>query len=262
MSAHRTFVRLGAALALTSTVVLSACGSDPAEAAPDPSTLNDKTYVSTAASNAGIPGGGPLEVTFSPGRISATAGCNRHNGTVAFDGDVLTAGPLAATMMACPGARGAADGWLSSFFEAPVTWSSSGDRLTLSRDGRTVELAERVNTALTGTEWTVESLVRASGIESSVVLERVTPRLRIGGDGRVTGFTGCNDLTGTAKVTGDRIEFTSVSATEKTCDDEVNRIEKTVLDTLRGAATYRIDGRTLALTNVADPAVGLRLRTS
>ena len=81
-------------------------------------------------------------------------------------------------------------------------------------------------------------------------------------DGAVAGFTGCNDLSGHAAVTGDKIAFTGITTTQKACDAEVTRIERTVLDTLHGSATYRIDGNQLALTNDADPGVGLRLRAN
>ncbi len=252
---------LTAVAVLASGAVLTACGSGEAQPSRDPSVLNDKTFLSTRVDGDPIPGGGPLEVSFTPGRIAATAGCNRHMGEVTFDGDRLITGQLAATMMACPGERGRADAWLADFFAEPLTWSATGDALTLRRGAETVELVERKNAALVGPTWTVDAIVHSSGIESSATIERVTPTLRFGTDGTVTGFTGCNSLNGTATVTGNKIEFRAVATTKKACEPEVNRIEKAVLDTLRGAATYRIDGQSLALTNGADPAIGLRLKT-
>ena len=65
--------------------------------------LVGKTFTSTSVDGAAIPGGGPLMLTFpEPGRVSLTAGCNRHIGPVTVDKTTLTIGELASTMMACP----------------------------------------------------------------------------------------------------------------------------------------------------------------
>lgn len=258
-------IRFAAVLALTTVAALTGCGSDGTAPAPGPSSLVGTTFLSTGITGAPIPGGGPLEVTFpNPGRIAATAGCNRHLGEVTFDGTTMTAGPLASTMMACPGPRGEADAWITDFFAAPLDWSTPS-RTTLvlgrgeGRDRRTVTLTERRNTPLTGTAWTVTALVTAQAVESSRALDESRPHLTLAGDGAVSGFTGCNDFHGAAQVSGDKIVFTAIAAAEKTCGDELTRIEQVVLDTLRGSVTYRIDGDQLALTNDADPNVGLRL---
>lgn len=259
------FVRTGVlarwAVALLATAsALTACGSSEVGAAHDPATLIGKTYLSTAVSGTPIPGDGPLEVTFpQAGRIAATAGCNRHMGEVTFTGDTMAPQQLAATMMACPGPRADADQWLSNFLNGPLTWSTSGTTLTLNRGDQTVELTERANTALIGTEWIVQSIVHSQGIESSRVIEEITPTLTITDGGKVSGFTGCNQFTGEATMNGDKIEFRGIVSTQKACDEDVSRVEKNVLDTLRGTATYQVEGDQLTLTNDADPSIGLRL---
>ncbi|WP_440713006.1 META domain-containing protein [Gordonia sp. FQ] len=265
MSAYRTFSRLGALLLLAGAAAVTGCGSGDGQSPPGPSALVGKTYLSTAVTGAQIPGGGPLEVAFpQAGRLTATAGCNRHMGEVTVDSDTMTAGALASTLMACPGPAGQADAWLSDFFAGPLSWQLTGDTLVLrqSRGTVSVTLTQRKDTPLTGTTWTVTSLVTSQAVESSVALEAAKPRLTIAADGAVAGFTGCNDLSGHAAVTGDKIAFTGITTTQKACDAEVTRIERTVLDTLHGSATYRIDGNQLALTNDADPGVGLRLRAN
>ncbi|MFZ2511772.1 MAG: META domain-containing protein [Gordonia sp. (in: high G+C Gram-positive bacteria)] len=254
-------ISIGAVALLAATSVLTACGTTEADVAHDPASLVGKTYLSTSVSGTPIPGDGPLEVTFpQAGRIAATAGCNRHMGEVTFAGDTMTPGQLAATMMACPGARADADGWLSNLLGGPLSWSTSGTTLTLSRAGQTVKLTERANTALVGTEWTVRSIVHSQGIESSQVIEEIAPTLTITGGGKASGFAGCNQFTGDATVNGDKIEFRGIVTTQKACDDEVSRVEKNVLDTLRGAVTYEVEGKQLTLTNDADPSIGLRLQ--
>lgn len=254
---------------------LSACSADgddhAATVSVDPASLVGKTFVSDVVEGTAIPGGGPLEVSFpEEGRIRATAGCNRHAGTVTFDGGTLTTGPLAGTRMACAGERGNADAWLSDFFSGPVTWSQTvsaagetpadPDGLLLRRGDQTVSLAQQRPTALVGTEWALQSLVRKQGVESSVDIEQADVRLRFGDDGRLTGNTGCNTVSGPATVSGQTITIGPLTTTEKACLEEgIADVEQAVLAVLAGAVKYEIDGDRLALTNAADPAIGLRL---
>ena len=46
----------------------------------------------------------PTTLSFDGKRMSGSAGCNRFSGNYTIDGTMLTAGPLMATEMACPGA--------------------------------------------------------------------------------------------------------------------------------------------------------------
>ena len=248
-------------LVFAGAATLSGCGGEPGGGAPDPSRLVGNTYLSQDVTGPPVPGGGPLEVSFpEPGRISATAGCNRHNGSASFDGDTLTVGQMAATMMACPGDRMQADAWLAGLFAEPLRWSATGDTLTLKRGEQTVELARRADEPLTGTAWTVTSLVRNQGVETSVALSEAAPRLEIADDGRVTGFGGCNGFGGEATVTDETIDFGPLIGTMMACSPEINDVEGAVRKVLEGSVRYSIDGAELSLTNVADPGIGLRLR--
>lgn len=46
----------------------------------------------------------PTTLSFDGKRMNGSAGCNRFSGNYTIDGTMLTAGPLIATEMACPGA--------------------------------------------------------------------------------------------------------------------------------------------------------------
>jgi heat shock protein HslJ len=45
--------------------------------------------------------GTELTATFTADHVSGSAGCNQYNGSYTLDGDTVTIGPLASTMMAC-----------------------------------------------------------------------------------------------------------------------------------------------------------------
>ncbi|MCF8610413.1 META domain-containing protein [Gordonia sp. HY285] len=247
---------------------LAACDSGD-ESDPDPTLLTGKTYVSTDTTDATIPGGGPLVLSFgAQNRISANAGCNGHGGTVEFDGDKLTAGPLMGTMMACPPPRDTVDKWVADLFGGPLTWSLKGRTLTLSRGKLEVTLDQRVDRAVAGTNWRVKSLISDKGITTSRALESLAPTITIGADGTLRGFTGCNQISGEATVSrsggsgsGARqtVEFSEVATTRKACAGESGDIERAVLAVLTGEATASVDGDRMRLMNVADPSIGLEL---
>ncbi|RDI67298.1 META domain-containing protein [Nocardia pseudobrasiliensis] len=212
------------------------------------------TFVSTKVDGTPIPGGGPLVLTFADGRVSAQAGCNTSSGPVAFDGDVLRVSGLATTMMGCPGERGGADGWQTELLQAAPTWKLDGTTLTLTGNGKTVTLldkkAAQPDRALTGTTWTVTTLVRPNGQVTSQVLEQTEPNLTIASDGRVSGSAGCNRMTGTAEVAAGGQEVTfRIATTKMACEPDVMEVERQVLEALDGRTRATVDADTLTLHN-------------
>ncbi|MFW0794831.1 META domain-containing protein [Gordonia sp. CPCC 205515] len=143
---------------LTCIAAVTGCGADESTAtAPTPSAtttlatetnamaneLAGKSFSSTEVKGTEIPGGGPLVITFpDAGRVSLTAGCNRHIGSITVDGDTMTFHQLASTMMACPPPRDGADKWVAEFTKQPVTWAVHDDHLELSRGDQQVALVE------------------------------------------------------------------------------------------------------------------------
>ncbi|WP_290852096.1 META domain-containing protein [Gordonia sp. (in: high G+C Gram-positive bacteria)] len=259
--ARRPRRRVGSALvgAVLVASTLAGCSDSDAETPTDPADLSGHTYLSNTVIGAPIPGGGPLVLSFDKNRMSANAGCNGHGGEVTFDGDTMTPGPLAGTMMACAPPHDETDRWVADLFGAPLTWHLDGTELTLSRGDQRVLLTEQQNRPITETRWQVTALVKNAGVTSSTVLEQRKPFFRIGTDGKLTGNTGCNSMTGTATVTGDVVDFSGIATTRMACEPEVAEVEQTVLAALNGPATVTVDGDEMSLTNRADGSVGLRL---
>jgi len=65
-------------------------------------------------------------------------------------------------------------------------------------------------------------------------------------DKKVTGFAGCNTISGSYTLSGENITFKTVS-TRMACDKEQMDIEEFYNYALSHAATYKIDGKTLEL---------------
>ncbi|MBV1929947.1 MAG: META domain-containing protein [Gammaproteobacteria bacterium] len=78
----------------------------------------------------------PHIVLHSEGaRLQATVGCNLMRGTYGHDGETLSFGPVASTMMACPPAIAEIERALSSVLSNTRTYRMSGDTLTLLDKG-------------------------------------------------------------------------------------------------------------------------------
>lgn len=256
----RVLAAMGAIVAGTS--ILAGCGDRSTTPDADPAKLVGKTYLSTEVQGPQIPGGGPLLLAFGKGTISANAGCNGHGGAVAFTGGVLTTGNLVGTMMACPPPRDGADRWVTDLFGSPLSWHLDGTTLTLQRGDRKVTLAERRERPVVGTRWRVSALVTDAAVSTSAALENSKPYFEIAGDGAFAGSTGCNRMTGRARVDGDRIHLSPIATTRRACDPETADVERTVLAALRDEVIVEVDGDEMRLTNAANSAVGLRLTAS
>lgn len=75
---------------------------------------------------------------FEPGRVSGTGGCNRITGGYTVDGDTISFGPLASTMMACAeeGVMEQERAYVQQL-ETVDRFSIEGDTLTLTADDGT-----------------------------------------------------------------------------------------------------------------------------
>ncbi|WP_198037048.1 META domain-containing protein [Nocardia sp. BMG51109] len=240
-------VALGLAAACSS-------GADDEPARPAPTPMG-RTFVSTEVEGTPIPGGGPLELRFADGRVSATSGCNTSSGPVAFEGDVLRVSGLASTLMACPDERAGADDWQNRLLQSGPRWKLSGDTLTLTGSTATVTLldkkAARPDRSLTGTTWVVTALLRPEGQVRSRALDEARPTLTIAPDGQVSGSAGCNRMTGHADIAGAEATF-RIATTRMACPPEVMEVERQVLEALDGKTSATVDADTLTLRNAAD----------
>ncbi len=151
-----------------------------------------------------------------------------------------------------------------------------GDRLLLTTDthypvltrgaGNSVELMlvapaarpsenSRADATLKNTYW---KLISIAGEPYEHTSSNAEPRIQFSlGEDRLSGFTGCNDFTGSYSVDGDRLELGVVAATRKACLEGMN-IEQRYLQALRAVDAYRISGNMLVLLEDGSPRLGFR----
>ena len=86
---------------------------------------------------------------------------------------------------------------------------------------------------LVGTAWVLGDL-------PGQILPEARPTIAFSGDGTVSGFGGCNDISGAYTVDGSKLTFGPLALTRKACADPVNTIEQAYLAALQATQTYEI----------------------
>ena len=189
----------------------------------------------------------PVTAGFKAGRVSGFSGCNQFFGPYAVDGDRVTIGTLAGSMMAC---------------EDPAMKVENAVHAALAETFRYV-LADHRLTFYVGTEP-----VMAFQAEPAPTLEGVTWRITGFNNGRqavvsplsgttlsatfkggsVEGFAGCNTFRATYTAEADRIVIGPAAQTRMSCGGEgVMRQEREFLSALQSATTWGFMGRMLDL---------------
>jgi heat shock protein HslJ len=92
--------------------------------------------------------------------------------------------------------------------------------------------------SLAGTRW-----VAQAGADS-----RATARLEFVPGGRMTGFTGCNMLSGTWRMEGGEVRFGGIATTKRMCLGPEGEVEKRLLAVLGGESRVRREGSRLVLS--------------
>jgi heat shock protein HslJ/uncharacterized membrane protein len=105
-----------------------------------PATLTNTDWSIVAIDGAAVSGDN-YAIQFGEGRITGQAGCNRLSGAYTQRGDRLTAGPIMATRMACPGPRMTHERGVMNVLRGPVRIAfPAGDVLVLTGSGGTIRL--------------------------------------------------------------------------------------------------------------------------
>ena len=124
-------------LVLLSIGLLTGCGGGGEDV-----DLAGRAFTSTEVRGHTLVDGTSVVLTFAEDSMSAQAGCNTLAGGASWADGVLTAGPLAMTMMACEDDLSAQDQWLSEFLASEPAIQLDGDTLVLGDDTEGMTLTE------------------------------------------------------------------------------------------------------------------------
>ena len=116
-------------LALAAALLAGGCGGDD-----DGPPLEGTEWA--LASGVDVPGDAdPPTLLLEEGNASGFGGCNTFTGGYELDGDSISIGPLAGTLMACEVQKMAVEGAYLPALEAADAWSIDGDELVISSGG-------------------------------------------------------------------------------------------------------------------------------
>ena len=187
---------------------------------------------------------------FEDGQVSGTSGCNRFSGSYSVDGDSISIGPLASTLMGCPDPLAAQEFGFMSSLQSAATYSISEDRLELINEAGAVvvTMVEGEPLSLTGFTWVATGVNNDRGGVTSVVIGNEITAM-FGEDGSLTGSSGCNSYSGTYEVDGENMSIGPLAVTEKFCAEPEGTMEQEqeYLTALGTVATWNIDGDVLDL---------------
>lgn len=185
-----------------------------------------------------------VDVRFEAGRVDGFSGCNRFAGSYTIDGDRLTFGPLAGTMMACPEPEMALEAAVRKALAGSLRFAIDGDDLRLTAEsGADLVFQAEPPPRLEGVSWEVTGFNNGrSAVVSPVV--GTAPMLSFEA-GVVTGQTGCNGFRASYTVSGDQVAIGPAALTRKACPGEgVMQQERELVAAIESAKTWTVrDGQ-------------------
>lgn len=243
-------------------VLLTGCGA--ATPSDEDAPLDASEWLSIAVTEDGadrpLVDGTQIRLSFTDGQLGATAGCNSVGGPYRIEGGLLLFEGGGMTEMGCDDERHAQDDWLLGFLSSRPSMVVGDDKLTLT-SGETVvtlqdsEVAEP-DLPLTGTRWTVDSIISGDTVSSVPNGARAT--LTFTDDGRIEANTGCNTGSGSYEVSGASLRISEFFITLGGCDGPTAQLESALTAVIKpGQLEYAIDASSLTLMS-GDQGLALR----
>ena len=261
---RQTEVRFTRLVSLLVVMLVTAGCADPGGAgSPSAGMPWGRSFLSTSVIEDGRPRelvpGTRIRLVFADGRLQAQAGCNHLVGPVADDAGQLVVTDLEVTEMGCDQARHDQDAWLAALLVDRPRWTLEGDELVLRTGTTELRLVDREvadpDRPLAGTRWVVDSLIDGETVSS--VPAGHEAHLVFDGD-RFEGWTGCDQVSGTAVQIPGGLRFGDVTRPGARCDGTAAALESAVLAVLDGDVTARIEADLLTLTHPSGRGLQLR----
>ena len=194
-----------------------------------------------------------FEIDPASGRFSGNAGCNRMFGSVKAYASKIAFSDIATTKMMCSN-----DGAMNTESEFTSTLSKAA-RYKINKNVLSLYFADRTLARFTASprettgeatvkledrKWTLESIGdKPAGSLGSLATMIFSPD-----KGSVGGDTSCNAYGGNFTVKGNTISIVHTVSTMRACiEDERMQIERSFLNGIQDADTYKISGNKLFL---------------
>ncbi len=196
-------------------------------------------------------------LVLSSGRVIASARCNTVSGRLQVEGGRFVLGEPTTTAMKCPDrVRHNEDLWLAGFLTSRPTIANKADRVQLSTDATSIELAPRAVVApdqpLEGTRWRLTK-VTSGWVPSASPSPSAGPAAPLAVtelrfvDGVVRGTSGCARFTGPARVDAGTVNVGALIVDRSDCGAGARTDVESLRAVLSGAVSARIVENSLLL---------------
>lgn len=216
------------------------------ECAPGDTYLFDTLWVLQSYNGQSpVSGTTPTLKITSDWQLTGSTGCNSFFGSVTREGDAWKMGEMGQTMMAC------IDGMEQETAVLALLQSVTSHTLTASSlvlhapDGDLV-YAPAQNMDLEKTPWMLTGLAQNDAIVSTWIDETITMQFA---DGKISGYTGCNEFFGSYTIDGQALTLSALGQTRRACDEEHSQRELDLMTALTQVAGYQIELNTLTLVD-------------
>ena len=184
-------------------------------------------------------------IMFQDGSVSGSSGCNSFSGGYTVDGNQISMGEMATTLMACPEPLMLQEQGLTAALGGAATYAIEGDTLQLiDADGNVLAtFVPAVQATLVGPTWSATGYNNGRGGFTSLIIGSEITAV-FGEDGTLSGNASCNNYTASYTVDGDAIQIGPAASTRMMCNEPegIMQQEQEYLAALETAAVYRLDG--------------------
>jgi heat shock protein HslJ len=186
----------------------------------------------------------PVWTRFEAGRISGFSGCNNFMGSYTVEGDRVTLGQLAGTLMACTEPAQSIDNVVRAQFAGTLRYEIIGSQLSLTAaSGKILTFEQEPEPMLAATTWQVTGF---NNNRSAVVGIVADAEISLSFDATtVTANTGCNTARASYSTQGSSIQIGTAASTRRMCAEELMIQEREFIAALESAVKWRIDGNVL-----------------
>lgn len=195
-----------------------------------------------------------LPDTDTSGTVSGNATCNNYNGGYTLDGNSITFGPIAGTMMMCPIGADQEAAYLAAL-QSAQTYEIIGPNMQISYEGGVLNYTS-LNLPLENVLWQAD-IVGGQAVPEEIDISALFVPGEEAGSGSVGGNAGCNNYNTSYETSSDTssdppvfsISISSPMAmTMMACPDEVlAELERSYLGMLETAESYEIMGEQMIL---------------
>jgi heat shock protein HslJ len=195
--------------------------------------------------------GTAVTVAFSPetdttGTLGGNATCNSYTGSYTLDGERITIGPLASTMMLCPVGADQETAFLAAL-GAAQSYQIVGPHLQITFDRGVLNFTS-LSLPLENVLWRA-AVVGGEMVPDEIEITALFTPGEEQGEGAVGGSAGCNSYNAAYETDGETLTIPGpMAVTRKLCPDRTTtQLENTYLGILEAVESYEVLGDSLVL---------------